>query len=50
MCSILGIRIPDSQNKALYVPLSHRNHPVPTDVVEYRPEELPLRSHDNFMA
>jgi hypothetical protein len=50
MCSILGIRIPDSRNKTLYVPLSRRNHPTPTDVVEYRPEKLPLRSHDGFMA
>ena len=50
MCGILGIRIPDSRNKTHYVPLSRRNHPAPTDVVEYRPEELPLRSHDQFMA
>jgi hypothetical protein len=50
MCSIRAIRIPDSRNKTLYVPLSRRNHPAPTDVVEYRPENLPLRSHDQFMA
>jgi hypothetical protein len=50
MCSIRAIRIPDSRNKTLYVPLSRRNHPAPTDVVEYRPESLPLRSHDQFMA
>jgi Transposase family tnp2 len=50
MCSIIAIRMPDSRNKTLYVPLSRRNHPMPTDVVEYRPENLPLRSHDHFMA
>jgi hypothetical protein len=50
MCRILGIRIPDSRNKTLYVPLSRRGHPAPTDIVEYRPETLPLRSHDQFMA
>jgi hypothetical protein len=50
MCRILGIRIPDAQNKTLYVPLSRRNHPTPTDVVEYHPEKLPLRSHNDFMA
>jgi hypothetical protein len=50
MCNIRSIRIPDSRNKTLYVPLSHRNHPAPTDVVEYRPENLPLRSHNQFMA
>jgi len=50
MCSIRGIRIPDSRNKTLYVPLSRRNHPTPTDVVEHHPEDLPLRSHDSFMA
>src|SRR6267154_614298 len=50
MCRILGIRIPDSRNKKLYVPLSRHNHPVPTDVVEYCPEKLPLRSHNQFMV
>jgi hypothetical protein len=50
MCRILGICISDSQNKILYVPLSHCNHPAPTNVVEYRPENLPLRSHEHFMA
>ena len=50
MCEIQGIRIPDSRNKTLYVPLCRRNYPVPIDVVEYHPETLPLRSHDRFMA
>src|SRR6267142_2704807 len=50
MCGILGIRIPDLQNKMLYMPLSRCNHPAPTDVVEYCPEKLPLRSHNSFMA
>ena len=49
MCSILAICIPDSQNKTLYVPLSCRNHPAPTNVVKYHPENLPLRSHEDFM-
>ena len=47
---IQGIRIPDSRNKALYVPLSRCNYPAPIDVVEHHPEKLPLRSHDCFMA
>src|SRR5712692_6234356 len=34
----------------LYVPLSRCNHPAPTGVVEYSPENLPLRSHDQFMV
>src|SRR6267142_675627 len=50
MCGILSIRIPDLRNKMLYVPLSCHNHPMPTDVVEYCPEKLPLRSHDSFMV
>jgi len=50
MCEIRGIRILNLQNRTLYVPLSCRNHPKPTDVVEYRPERLPLRSHDSFMV
>jgi len=52
MCEIQGIGIPGSRNKMLYVPLSRcmRNRRTPTDVVEYDPERLPLRSHDSFMA
>jgi hypothetical protein len=40
MCMILGIRILDLQNKTLYMPLSPRNCPVPTDVVEYHLEKV----------
>ena len=50
MCGIEGIHIKDLQNRMLYVLLSCRNHPNPTDVVEYYPERLPLRSYDSFMA
>jgi len=50
ICKIKGIGIPDLQNRMLYVPLSRHGHPQATDVIEYRPEELPLRSHNRFMA
>jgi len=50
MCEIQGIGIPDSQNRMLYMPLSHRDHPKPTDVIEYHPERLLLHSHDSFIA
>ena len=50
MCGILSICIPDLQNKAHYIPLSHLNHPAPTNVVKNRPEKLLLCSHDQFMA
>ena len=50
MCRIQGICILDLRNKMLYVLLSRRNHPTPTDVVNYYADELPLRSHDSFMA
>ena len=50
MCGIQGIHIPGSRNKTLYMPLSHCNHPMPTDVVEYHPEKLLLRSHNCFIA
>jgi hypothetical protein len=43
---ILGIRIPGARNKTLYAPQSSRTNRV----VEYRPEKLPLRSRDYFMA
>jgi len=50
MCGIQGICIPDLRNKTLYVPLSHCNHPMPTDVIEYHPERLPLQEHNGFMV
>ena len=50
MCEIQGIRVPNSRNNSLYVPLSRLNHPAPTGIVEYDPENLPLRSHDRIMA
>ena len=50
MCEIQGIRIPDSRNKSLYVPLSRRNHPRPTDVIEYHLNKLPLCEHHHLMA
>jgi hypothetical protein len=48
-CEIVAIRIPDSSNNTHYVPLSRRGHPSSTDVLEYDPRSLPLRSHDRFM-
>ena len=50
MCSILAICTPDSRNKTLYVPLSRCNHPTPTNIVKYHPENLPLCSHKHFMV
>src|SRR5260370_41524319 len=50
MCSTRALRLPAPQTKPLYVRLSRRNHPALTSVVEYSPENLPLRSHDQFMA
>ena len=50
MCTIKGIRTPNSRNRIPYVPLSRRNHPEPTDIDEYDPGSLPLRSHNSFMA
>ena len=49
MCRISSICIPDLRNKTLYMLLSHRNHPAPTDIVKYHPEKLPLCSHEQFM-
>jgi len=50
MCRIEGICIKDLRNRMLYVPLSHCNHPDPTNVIEYHLERLLLCSHDSFMA
>ncbi|KAJ3005166.1 hypothetical protein NUW54_g4465 [Trametes sanguinea] len=56
MCAIRAIRIPDSRNPIHYVPLDRSRHPDVRDspdpdvVRQYHPEQLPLRSHDQFLA
>jgi hypothetical protein len=53
MCSIQGLRIPDSQGNAHYVPLDHSQHPCvrnsATAIETYDPADLPLRTHDEIM-
>jgi len=52
ICEIQDIGILGLQNKTLYMLLSccMGNHRMPTDVVEYDLERLPLCLHDSFMA
>lgn len=53
MCSIKGVRIPDSRNKTLYVPLHRAHHPDtcpdPAAVHIYDPRQLPLRTHEEYI-
>ncbi|KAL7277981.1 hypothetical protein ACG7TL_007934 [Trametes sanguinea] len=53
MCLIRGVRIPDSRNNTLYVPLDRTRHPDvrthPDQVQSYDPDALPLRTHDEFI-
>jgi hypothetical protein len=54
MCGILGLRIPDSRATTHYVPLDRSRHPNVINnaaaVSSYKPTDLPLRTHDQFMA
>jgi len=54
MCSIIGLRIPDSRSTTHYVPLDRSRHPVvradPTAVKVYNPHQLPLRTHDQLRS
>ena len=53
MCSIRGVRIPNSRNPVHYVPLDRARHPDvlsdPHAVRTYQPSRLPLRTHSDFM-
>ena len=48
LCTIQGVRIPDSRSSTYYVPLCRKNLRV--DQVDYDPTNLPLRTHEQFMA
>lgn len=54
MCNIRGIRTPNSRNPVHYVPLDRSRHPdvhnSSAQVPTYDAENLPLRSHDSFLA
>lgn len=48
LCTIQGIRIPNSRIMTHYVPLSHKN--LQSDRSDYDPTNLPMRTHKQFMA
>jgi hypothetical protein len=51
-CKILGVRIP-GRDRPYYVPLDRSRHPSaqgPDAIKSYDPENLPLRSHAQFLA
>lgn len=54
MCNMTDVRVPDSQSKALHVPLDCSHHPAvradPEAVLEYDPANLPLCSHDKILC
>ena len=55
MCSIKGVRVPDTRNTTHYVPLYCANHPVVRGAADnleipvYDPANLPLRTHNEFL-
>ncbi|GJF00485.1 transposase family Tnp2 domain-containing protein [Phanerochaete sordida] len=54
MCKIRGVQIPDGTNYTHYVPLDRSRHPStaanPALRARYDPLDLPLRTHDEFLA
>lgn len=48
LCTIQGVRIPNSPNTTYYVPHSHKNLQV--NQTDYDPADLPPRTHEQFMA
>ena len=55
MCTIKGVRVPDTRNTTHYVPLYRGNHPIVQaddnngEIRNYNPAELPLRTHEQFL-
>jgi hypothetical protein len=53
MCLIKGVRVPASRNTSHYVPLHRSNHPTVLadnlEIQNYDPNNLPLRTHDQFL-
>jgi hypothetical protein len=55
ICMIKGVRVPNTRNTTHYVPLYRANHPVVltgdnAEVAVYASDNLPLRTHDQFLA
>ena len=48
LCTIQAVRIPNSRTTTLYVPLCHKN--LQSGQTDYNPADLPLRTHEQFMA
>jgi hypothetical protein len=50
MCSIIGLRIPGSDASTYYVPHDRQRYPhtSSTEIQDYDPAALPLRTHDEF--
>ena len=50
MCNIQGVRIPGGETTAHYVPLNHASHPTPGRIANYDQNNLPMRTHDEFIS
>ena len=54
MCKILDVLIPSGAASVYYIPLDRSTHPTvlndPSNIAVYDPLDLPLRSHEEFMA
>ena len=48
-CRIRGLRIPEGDNKAHYVPLNRSSHPQAGETPIYDTKELPMRTHQQFL-
>ncbi|KZV83746.1 hypothetical protein EXIGLDRAFT_713006 [Exidia glandulosa HHB12029] len=48
-CKIRGIRVPDTNSPAHYIPLDRTSHPAPGDVSRYDAADLPMRTHREML-
>ena len=49
-CRIHGLRIPNADNKVHYIPLDRSSHPQAGRIPKYDPEQLPMRTHQQFLS
>ena len=48
-CNIRGLRVPNVDGTAHYVPLDRSSHPEAEQPLKYDPRRLPMRTHDEFL-
>ena len=50
LCNIRGLRVPDSESTAHYVPLDRLSHPDAGSILRYDPTNFPMQTHKEFSS